>query len=757
MNSSSNVLFNKGTGTAYDGFGLDLLTIGGTTTGGYTTNGRMLHRSAVGKGWDDGKYDIIFSTIASQPATSWNISQSTYSDTSGLYNLFQFGLVDNGKITTGDISATNVSSAIGQSPTWRDHDEFFRGIIDEVRYSSIDRSVNWTATEYTNLTCPYLIYSVDGVRPDQYYTLTRGALFPADNATGVSTTGLTLTITYNKEVYPFKGNFYLRRSSDNSILETIPTNHPTKISGYGTNTLSIALSSTLDVATSYYVNFDSQAIVDFCGQVATPISDNSSWNFSTSYSAGWLSSQWLNRIKITIDSSQINSNLSNFPVYLDLNDLPAGFFSNVQNNGSDIRVTLADGLTMLPVEVVSINTISLTGELYFKATDLSSTADTEFYIYYNNPNVSMKNGADVLGSQNVWSNNYVAVYHLQQLPGQGNALISDSTANRNHLIPNGSMTNTDLEVGKLGSSINFDGANDFLSAPDSSSLDSASGVGQTRTISYWLKTTDAGNKVILEKGTNQNFVEQIFTNQAIAATNSSTYATSTTTISDNVWHFVTHTYSGTTNYIFVDSGSSENSQVEAAPADNNDPLVIGARANSSYTYLGNLDEIRISNIERNVDWINAEFINQNSPNTFYSIGIQEGVNDDSDPKISSLYPSTQSIQHPIRHPLKMIFNEVINIGNGNINIHNYNNDVIFETIDINNAIRVNGNGTNTIRFTTSSNLTENTKYYVLIDFGAIRDGAANQYSSIWNKDTWVFTTQGKDSIKKHQIFILDGN
>ena len=346
MNTSANVLFNKGTGTAYDGFGLDLLTIGGTTTGGYTTNGRMLHRSAVGKGWDDGKYDIIFSTIASQPATSWNITQSTYSDTSGLYNLFQFGLVDNGKITTGDISATNVSSAIGQSPTWRDHDEFFRGIIDEVRYSSIDRSVNWTATEYTNLTCPYLIYSVDGVRPDEYYTLTRVALFPADNATGVSTTGLTLTITYNKEVYPFKGNFYLRRSSDNSIVETIPTNHLTKISGYGTNTLSIALSSTLDLATSYYVNFDSKAIVDFCGQVATPISDNSSWNFSTTYPPGWLSSEWLNRVKITINSSQVNGNLSDFPVYVNLNNLAASFFTNVKNNGSDIRVTLSDGLTM---------------------------------------------------------------------------------------------------------------------------------------------------------------------------------------------------------------------------------------------------------------------------------------------------------------------------------------------------------------------------------------------------------------------------
>ena len=757
MNNSSNVVFNKGSGTSYDGFGFGLNPVGGSTTGGYTTNGRFLYVTAVGKGWDDGKYDHLYSSIASQPATSWNIVQATYSDTTGQYNLFQFGLLDNGRTTTGDISATNVSSAIGQSPTWREHDEFFRGIIDEVRYSSTDRSINWSSTEYTNLTCPYLMYSVNGSRPDGYYTLTRGALFPADDATGVSTTGLTLTITYNKEVYPFKGNFYLRRSSDNSIVETIPANHATKISGYGTNTLSIALSSTLSSATSYYVNFDSKAIVDFCGQVATPISNNSDWNFSTAYPPGWLSSNWLNRVKITINASQVNGDLTDFPVFVNLNNLPASFFTNVQNNGSDIRVTLSDGQTMVPIEVVTINKLSSTGELHFRANFISSTNNTEFYIYYNNSNARMINGADVLGAQSVWSNNYVAVYHMQQLPGQGNALIWDSTTNRNHLTPNGSMTNSDLETGKLGSSISFDGTNDFLSASDSSSLDSASGVGQTRTISYWLRTTDAGNKVILEKGTSQNFVEQISANRAVARTNAGTFATSTTTVNDNNWHFVTHTYSGTTNYIFVDSGAIEDSEIEAAPADNNNPLVIGARANSTLPYLGNLDEIRISNVQRTDNWINAEFINQNSPNTFYTISAQEGVNDNSNPKVSTLYPSTQSIQHPIRHPLRMIFNEIINFGNGNINIHNYSNDVLFETIDINNSSRVNGSGTNTIRFTTNSVLPQNTKYYVLIDYGAIQDASSNQYSSIWNKDTWVFTTQGKDSIHKQQIFILDGN
>jgi len=88
------------------------------------------------------------------------------------------------------------------------------------------------------------------------------------------------------------------------------------------------------------------------------------------------------RVKITVDFNEVDANLTNFPVLVDLADLPAGFFTNVASDGGDIRVTNSGGLTELPREVVAINTGGSTGELWFKADSLSTTANTDFYIYY---------------------------------------------------------------------------------------------------------------------------------------------------------------------------------------------------------------------------------------------------------------------------------------------------------------------------------------------------------------------------------------
>jgi hypothetical protein len=51
-------------------------------------------------------------------------------------------------------------------------------------------------------------------------------------------------------------------------------------------------------------------------------------------------------------------------------------------------------------------------------------------------------------------------------------------------------------------------------------------------------------------------------------------------------------------------------------------LFIGSR-NNSQPWNGKIDELRISNIARSVDWIMTEFRNQNSPSTFYSVGGEE--------------------------------------------------------------------------------------------------------------------------------------
>ena len=104
----------------------------------------------------------------------------------------------------------------------------------------------------------------------------------------------------------------------------------------------------------------------------------------TGSGTGWYNDDWTYRIPLTIDNTQIDSTLTDFPVYVDFSDLSSDFFTNIRSQGQDIRLTTADGQTELAYELVSIDTQNETGELHFQADSIDDTTDTTFYIYYGN-------------------------------------------------------------------------------------------------------------------------------------------------------------------------------------------------------------------------------------------------------------------------------------------------------------------------------------------------------------------------------------
>jgi len=112
----------------------------------------------------------------------------------------------------------------------------------------------------------------------------------------------------------------------------------------------------------------------------------------------WYNSSWLYRVKITVLASKVAENLSNYPVYVDLSNLPSEFHTNVnQTDGRDIRITSSDGVTELPREVVYYDSANDKGELHFKATSLSHSTDTDFYIYYGNSSATEPSDSSTYG------------------------------------------------------------------------------------------------------------------------------------------------------------------------------------------------------------------------------------------------------------------------------------------------------------------------------------------------------------------------
>ncbi len=136
-------------------------------------------------------------------------------------------------------------------------------------------------------------------------------------------------------------------------------------------------------------------------------------NFSFDPSVEWLEGGWSNRFNINSNRNLVlyeNSNL-----YLDLSMAPSGFWEKVRSDGGDIRVTQGDGTTLVAREVSGFDRSNRKGSLFFNTEGyLSTTEDTEWYIYYGNPGATEPNPGDPIGRNNVWDDNYVGVWHLDE-------------------------------------------------------------------------------------------------------------------------------------------------------------------------------------------------------------------------------------------------------------------------------------------------------------------------------------------------------
>ncbi|GJL86118.1 MAG: hypothetical protein DHS20C02_18930 [Micavibrio sp.] len=316
----------------------------------------------------------------------------------------------------------------------------------------------------------------------------------------------------------------------------------------------------------------------------------------------WYDANWDYRQKLTIDSGMIGSDLTNFTMMLSDHHLSSDFWAQVKADGSDIVVTSADGTTKLSRDMVSFDNVGESIEMHIKVPLVSSTVDTDIYLYFGNAAGTETNDTAA------WSD-FSGVWHLDELAG--NAI--DSTVNANNGTINGGLTQG--VTGHLGRAADFDDANDLISI--------AMTKGAISTFSFWATWDGAGNDMPILAGPNGAGPDLFLAGGNVSWNtwngSANAFGATPAAASDGAFHHYTLVVApGNTNLYF------DNTLVGTATyADPSATTIFQIGGIVPYTWGGAIDEMRVSNVARSADWVAAEYNNQIDPSSFFSSNLVE--------------------------------------------------------------------------------------------------------------------------------------
>jgi len=323
----------------------------------------------------------------------------------------------------------------------------------------------------------------------------------------------------------------------------------------------------------------------------------------------WLNG-WVKRVKINIDNGDIDGTLSNFPILIHLStssghssDDVSFVFDELQNdaNRKKIAVTTSDGLTQCYVEIEKWDDANEEAWLWVKIPSVSSSINTDLYLYYDKnkaDNTTYVGDTNSTPAENVWDDNFVFVSHMRDDPDTSS--IRDSTQYNNDGTKSGAGEPA-TTGGLIADAQDFD-VDDYVSLGTPSNLDLTTKNYTIESLIYAETQTAAWPVIYIDGAWRLSFGIGVDSNTdklEVWIDDTTAYA-STSDVSFNQWSYVTLKYDG--DYKFFQEGVSDG-------ATTGDAYTIAAEKrigdDLDANFLGNIDEIRISDIARSDAWIKA--------------------------------------------------------------------------------------------------------------------------------------------------------
>jgi hypothetical protein len=320
--------------------------------------------------------------------------------------------------------------------------------------------------------------------------------------------------------------------------------------------------------------------------------------------SGFYDTNWSRARRISVQSGDIDEDLTDFPVLVYLDSTRINW-TETQDDLDDIRFVDQENTTFLDYEIENY-TVNDEAWIWVNLPFVNSTSDTIFYLYYGNSGAS--NGEAVT---DVWDSNYITVLHMNDLT---TSTIEDSTINSNDMTKGGANQPI-LDPGMIDGSQQFDGVDDDLVS------DSAYQLSDTITWEFWCNSTDdATPKTIWSDNAQWHTQGYIWFGRSTSLTQLYyEYANTTHTLSWNVNNFfLENTYMYGTIVVNYTSDTYEVFRNGISQATGSMPNAIslsgysrtqyvGTFSGGNHFYLNELDEIRVSNINRSTAYISASY------------------------------------------------------------------------------------------------------------------------------------------------------
>jgi len=284
-------------------------------------------------------------------------------------------------------------------------------------------------------------------------------------------------------------------------------------------------------------------------------------------------------------------------------------------DGTDLCFTGQDMLSILGYEIESYDPVEGSFTAWVRIPSLSALDSTVLYLYFGHPDALPQ-----WDTSAVWSNQYSAVWHMNNDPSVPDPQLQDATAFQNHGSTMGAMSADALREGKIAGAVWFDGADDYATMP-------VNGFNTDEgTVELWINTDSlpqVDSDYIFAHRQEDPIADRVYVrywpNGEWGTGMGNTYDLVVGSAIDTAtWYHMALSWDGTnvTGYL---NGAQDFGPTAYFELDTIREIYIMTWMPGSESVRGSLDELRVSDVARDSAWIAASYANQFQPELFHQV------------------------------------------------------------------------------------------------------------------------------------------